>query len=210
MDATSLETSNGEAVATSVRVVGAAPEKKRWPRADALAVAKELCVALKPACAQMIVAGSLRRRKPDVGDVEILFVPRMEVRPVDMFESKPFSLADEVIEWLLATGRLAKRPSTLGVFAWGAKNKLALHVSGMPVDLFTATPENWWNYVVCRTGPAESNTRIATLAQQRGYKWNPYGQGFTRLSDGEIIPMGSEAEVFAFVGLEYREPVDRT
>ena len=198
------------AISDEHRVVGAATEKKRWPRADALIVAKELCVALKPACEQMIVAGSLRRRKADVGDVEILFVPKMEVRPVDMFESKPFSLADEVIERLLATGRLSKRPSTLGHFAWGAKNKLALHATGLPVDLFTATPENWWNYVVCRTGPADSNTRIASLAQQRGYKWNPYGSGYTRLSDSEIIPMGSEAEVFAFVGLEYREPADRT
>jgi hypothetical protein len=29
--------------------------------------------------------------------------------------------------------------------------------TGIPVDLFAATEDNWWNYLVCRTGPADSN-----------------------------------------------------
>lgn len=36
---------------------------------------------------------------------------------------------------------------------YGSKNKLMRHrASGIPVDLFSATTANWFNYLVCRTG----------------------------------------------------------
>ena len=71
--------------------------KQKFPRADALSVAKKLCDALKPVCARIIVCGSLRRRKPTVGDVEVLFVPRLETRQVDMFSCQSISLAEETV-----------------------------------------------------------------------------------------------------------------
>ena len=144
-----------------------------------------------------------------MGDVEILYIPRMEERQADLLSSCLVSLADEEIERMVAEGILAKRLSKTGAPAWGEKNKLAVHRSGIPVDLFRTSPESWWNYLVCRTGPAESNTRIASEAKWRGYRWNPYGTGFTKLEDGTVTPMNSEHEVFAFVGLPYYEPWER-
>lgn len=183
--------------------------KQRWPRAEALPVAREICIRLKPHCERLIVAGSLRRCSPTVGDVEILYVPRMEERPFDFFSTHMVSLADEEIARMLVDGTLTKRPSITGTTAWGEKNKLAIHRSLIPVDLFRATDEAWWNYLVCRTGPADSNKRIAMAAQQRGYRWSPYGSGFVRLSDGVEIPVNSESEVFEFVGMPGAEPKDR-
>lgn len=185
------------------------PPKVKWPRAAALEVARELCIRLKPFCDQLIVAGSLRRRKLEVGDVEILYVSKQEERPLDLLATAPVSLADEEIARMLADGTLVKRPSKTGGTAWGDRNKLAIHRSGIPVDLFRTVPESWWNYLVCRTGPADSNTRIATEAKRRGYRWNPYGIGFTKPADGTVTPMDSEAAVFAFVGLPYAEPWER-
>jgi len=188
-------------------------EKKRYPRAEALAVAEELTAALAPVCSRIAVAGSLRRGKPTVGDVELLFVPRFEERPHELWKPLQFNLAEEEIGNLLARGTLAKRPSIKGTFAWGAKNKLALHRNGIPVDLFTATAANWWNYLVCRTGPAESNMLIAMEAQKRGWKWNPYDAGFSRggplAGEREEHAVTSEEDVFAFVGLPYHPPEER-
>ena len=183
--------------------------KRRWPRADALAVAREICARLSPHCERLVVAGSLRRKKQDVGDVEILYISRLEERQADLLTTEMVSLADEEIARMLADGTLSKRPSRTGGTAWGSKNKLALHRSGLPVDLFRTAAESWWNYLVCRTGPADSNTRIATEAQRRGYQWNPYSSGFTRLADGTTFPMQSEEAVFAFVGLPYCAPEGR-
>lgn len=141
-----------------------------------------------------------------MGDVEILYISRMGERQADMFSTEWVSLADEEIERMLAEGVLVKRLSKIGGPAWGKKNKLAVHRSGVPVDLFQTTAESWWNYLVCRTGPADSNTRIASEAQRQGHKWNPYGAGFTRLGDGGMIAMDSEEAVFSFVGLPYHPP----
>lgn len=190
-------------------VPGPASAKRRWPRDVALDVARELLDRLKPHCDRLVVAGSLRRRKPDVGDVEILYIPCLCERRADLFSTLHESLADEEIHRMLGDGTLAMRPSKTGVTSWGEWNKLAVHRSGVPVDLFRTRLDSWWNYLVCRTGPAASNARIAMEAQRRGYKWNPYGSGFTHLNSGTLIPMPSEEAVFAFVGLPFVQPWER-
>ena len=189
------------------------PEKRRYIHADAMAVARELVEALRPVTERVIVAGSLRRGKNLVGDVEILFVPRFEKRRVDFFDDELGDLAEDAIRGMLHGGVLEMRINAIGGHSWGLKNKLAVHrASGIPVDLFTATRENWWNYLVCRTGPKESNEAICLAAQARGWKWNPYGAGFSRTVEGGrllVHKVTSEREVFEFVGLIHREPEDR-
>lgn len=188
--------------------------KAKFPRAAALAVAKELCDALRPLPARLIVAGSLRRRKDEVGDVEILFVPLfVNTHPHDLFAPPRLaSRVDHRLLLMLDVGTLKKRPNKAGGFAWGEKNKLAVHAAtGIPVDLFTATEENWFNYLVCRTGPAESNVRIASAALAKGWEWNPYDSGFSRAGGlgVETHTVASEREVFEFVGLPFKEPWER-
>lgn len=192
------------------------PAKPKFPRSLALQAAKEICDALKPVCERLTVAGSLRRRKPFVGDVEILFVPRLERLPdlgqTDFLaapEPKFKNLAEQVIEQLVTRAVIIQRKNKDGHIAWGAKNKLALHTTtDVPVDLFTATAENWWNYLVCRTGGAQNNIRIASAAQKKDWQWNPYSAGFTD-QEGNPVPVTSEQDVFRLVGLPYLEPHER-
>ena len=168
----------------------------------------DLWANLRPCRLLAGIPGPLAGRGPD--DVEILFVPRMEERPVDMFATQSFSLAEEAIQRLLDAGALTKRPNITGGTTWGDKNKLALHAaSGIPVDLFTATEDNWFNYLVCRTGPAQSNQRIAIAAHNLGWQWNPYGPGFIHRTSNEQRACHSEEAVFAFVGLPFLPPEDR-
>ena len=205
----------------------AATAKVRFPFAVAWTIAEELRETLAPASERIVIAGSLRRRKPDVGDIELLYIPRVvPLRdPDDMFADRTANLADLVIRYLESVGALERRKNVNGSEMFGPKNKLMRHVrSGINVDLFAATPENWFNYLVCRTGPAESNMRIATAAQARGWKWNPYGAGFSVAAvsdrrdadDGRrsetaatVLAVHSERAVFEFAGLEYREPWER-
>jgi len=183
--------------------------RTRYPAETAMRVAAELCAAFKPACGRLIVAGSLRRRKPAVGDVEILY-QALTVRrpdPHDMFAILTVNLADEVIAALEASGVLARRPSVTGTTIFGPQNKLMLHVAtGLPVDLFAVAEASWYNYLVCRTGPADSNIRIAAAAKALGYRWNPYGPGFISLACNTVHPMASEEAVFDFVGLPCTPP----
>lgn len=185
---------------------------KKWPVDEARAVAEEIAECLAAGCERVQVAGSIRRRKPMVGDAEVLYIPRhaVEPDPNDMFASRDVNLADRAIADMERAGVLERRTNQLGRTTFGALIKLMRHrASGLPVDLFEATPANWVNYLVCRTGPADSNTRIASAAKARGWKWAPYSPGFEREDGAQVRAMTSEREVFEFVGLPYAEPDGR-
>jgi DNA polymerase/3'-5' exonuclease PolX len=193
--------------------------KTKYPRAEALAVARQLVQCLQPCCSRLIVAGSLRRRKAQVGDVEILYIPTVVSGPdmADLF-GPPLShnAADVALAALQEKGVLGRRLNAVGSAMWGERNKLAVHLeSGIPVDLFAASPQNWWNLVVCRTGGMQSNIAICQAAIARGWKWEPYSEGFRRPHPERngsplVNPVMSEREVFDFVGLGYREPWERS
>lgn len=184
-------------------------DKKKYPREQAIAVAIELQNQLAPYCERIEIAGSLRRGKSHVGDVELLFIPRLESRQQDFFTSAPVDLAAEKIGHLLADGILAKRPSVTGVFTWGTNNKLAIHLpTGVPVDLFSTTVEKWWVSLVIRTGSKDTNLRLTTGAQKQNATLNAYGSGVT-WSDGTQTNATSERHVFELCRVPYLEPEDR-
>ena len=183
--------------------------KQRFPRAAALDVVRELIPVLTPACERIIVAGSLRRRKADVGDIELLYVPRLGLVRQGLFDGEQ-NMADLAIAELEKCCVLSRRTNVNGSEMFGQKNKLMRHtISGIPIDLFATTAEAWANYLVCRTGGAESNVHIAAAAKRQGMRWNPYGVGFTRLSDSQVLPVANEQDVFGIAGLPYLEPWER-
>lgn len=194
-----------------------APVKRRFPRAIAIEAAEEVRALLAPATepGRLVIAGSLRRGKVEVGDVEIVYVPRIGIEEVGLFRDKvPVNFAEKVIAAMVATGLIAPRLTVDGRQTWGQKNKLAVHVrTGVPIDLFSTSLIAWHNYLVCRTGPAELNARIATLAIEKGWNWAPYEHGFKRVNsvtganDWHVVK--SEEDVFAFVGLPYLPPEQR-
>jgi DNA polymerase/3'-5' exonuclease PolX len=192
--------------------MGGGVSKRRYVWGKAQAVAEEICALLRPGCLRIEIAGSLRRRKSDVGDIEILYIPILQAAkdPEDLFAMRSVDCAEDGIRVMVATGILERRLNTLGRETYGPLNKLMLHVaSGIPVDLFAATEENWFNYLVCRTGPTDLNARIATAAQSIGWMWNPYGSGFTAKDNGQVARVETEQDVFDFVGLPYQEPEAR-
>jgi DNA polymerase/3'-5' exonuclease PolX len=192
-------------------------DKKKFPRALALSVANQIVERLTPQCHRIVIAGSLRRKKDLVGDIEIVYVPRIALMadPEDLFGNpKPGSLVDLLLKGLIEAGSLAKRLNVLGSETWGPSNKLAVAVkSGVPVDFFATTEEAWFNYLVSRTGGAESNTRIASAALRMGWKWHPTESGFENISGSSsmsVFRVRSERDVFEFVGLPFLEPEERS
>ncbi len=190
--------------------------KIKHPRALALEVAKELMAALRPLCEpeRFIFAGSLRRLKPEVGDIEVVYVPRIEPRPDKSDLLQPLihtNLVNEQLDGWLEAGVITKRVGERGGTAWGASNKLAVHVAaGIGLDFFQANKRNFWTLLVCRTGSAENNTRICNAAIARGQQWDPY-KGFLDRSTKELLFVpGSEQALFQYVGLPYLEPKERS
>lgn len=183
--------------------------KTKFPRELALPVAEDLQKILAPHCHRIAIAGSLRRQKSEVGDIEILFVPRFDERPDGLFDTRRIDVASEVIDGLLAKGVLAQRPNVNGAFTWGERNKLAKHIpSGIPVDFFATTEENWWVSLVIRTGSKETNMLLTTGANKQNASLRAYGCGVT-WSDGTTTPATSEQHVFEMCRVPYKGPAQR-
>lgn len=181
------------------------------PLATAIELAEQMKALLAPVVERIAIVGSVRRRKAVVGDVELLFIPKIESRAAGLFDSEPFDLASEFIDKLVADGTLGKRlkDGTNFVAGWGAKNKLAFHrESGISLDLFSTTAENWWVSLVIRTGGKDTNLLLTTGAQKLGYTLNAYGAGVTT-RDGTVIPATSEEHVFRLCALPYKLPHER-
>lgn len=184
-------------------------DKIKFPRAEALKAARHICLQLADVTSRLICAGSLRRGKEMVGDVEILYIPLFGEARDGLFDTKKVNRADQILDQFLKEGILAKRLNKNGNETWGPSNKLAVYVpNGVPVDLFQASESNWWNYLVCRTGGKQNNINICQAAQRKGWQWHPTSRGFTN-ERGYPVTVKSERDVFEFLGLSYLEPHQR-
>jgi len=165
----------------------------------ARAIAEELKALLEPSCHRIEIAGSIRRKKPEVGDIELLCIPKF-VDGVDQL--------DREIGALVVLGILGFRRNKRGSRAYGPKNKLMVHLpSGLGVDIFSTDKKCWPVSLVVRTGGKKTNKRIATAALRRGYRFHAYGSGFST-PQGDVV-CKSEREVFEAVGLTYLQPWER-
>jgi len=162
-------------------------------------IADDLLKRLYSYCQRIEVAGSVRRQKPEVGDIELLCIPKY-VAGVDQL--------DKEIGALFVQQVLGFRRNKLGSRVYGPKNKLLRHLeSGIGVDIFSTDEQCWPIALVVRTGGKETNMRIATAALRKRWRFHAYGSGFST-PDGEIV-CHSEREVFEAVGLPYQEPWER-
>lgn len=162
-------------------------------------IVTEVKVLLEGSCDRIEVVGSIRRHKRDVGDSELLCIPKFSAG-VDLLDAEIRSLI-----WLKILGY---RLNKLGSRVYGSKNKLLLHcASGLGIDIFSTTEECWPVAMVVRTGGKATNVRISTAALMKGYQFHAYGSGFST-PHGEIV-CRSEREVFEAVGLPYPEPWER-
>jgi DNA polymerase (family X) len=171
----------------SIRRIGA-KDTGRVPAADALGVAEELCSRLRalPEADEVAYAGSLRRMRETVGDIDIL-VSSTEPGPVmAAFRSSP--LVREVI-------------------AAGEKKTSVLTVRELQADLRVVDPEVWGAALVYFTGSKAHNVRVRERAVRRDLLLNEYGL-FRRveaedgaISVGERLTSRTEADVYAALAL---------
>lgn len=188
-------------------------EKTRVPLAEAEALARQVVIMLGDDCHRIEVAGSIRRRRPDVGDVEIVCVPRLEPVAVGLFgdPGEPLNALDATCRDLLAEGSLEHRPDVNGRPAFGPRFK-RLRYDGIALDLFSVLePAQWGVILAIRTGPAEFSQRLVTTRSKGGFlpNWLKVRDGAIWSGD-EPIATPEERDVFALLGLDWIPPERRT
>lgn len=148
---------------------------------EALSLAEYVVESLKGVCEKVSYAGSLRRMKETVGDIDILAVgDRRKV--IDKFAS-----LDRVTE-VLARG----------------DTKASVLMDDRQIDLRVVESDQWGSALQYFTGSKEHNVHLRELAKEKGFKINEYG--VFRLSDGERVAGETEESVYGVLGLSYIPP----
>ena len=185
-------------------------EKRRWPLEVAESVAESLMEHLSSYCQEILVAGSIRRRKADVGDIELLCISKV-TSSQDMFGGLATNLyaLDDALEDMTRDGDLLrKRLNKVGHPTFGPSNKLLIHVpTGIPVDVFSASEKNWGMGLVVRTGPREFNVRMMARFKELGMRGHAYGGVTDR--DGSELECPDETTVFRLLGWSWIPPEER-
>jgi DNA polymerase/3'-5' exonuclease PolX len=184
----------------------------RVPLADAELVAVALASTLQPACERIQIAGSIRRQRADVGDIELVAVPRIETLPEGMFGVRSINRLTERLDMLTAAGVLAPHP--IDPKRGERYSKLLDAGSGLQVDVFSATRETFGLILLIRTGPANYSQRFVTAIRGRPALHVAGGQ-LHRGSLGcgayecEVVPTPEEADVYAAADWPFAEPETR-
>jgi DNA polymerase (family 10) len=137
-------------------------------------------------------AGSFRRRKESIGDLDLLAETDRPTVLVDEFTS--LGMVDAVIN----RGRY----------------KAAVRLQrGPQVDLMIMPPGEAGTYRIHFTGSKEHNVRLRAMARDRG--WSLSEKGYLRIGDdgepltgdaAELLTFASETEAYAFLDLPFIEP----
>jgi DNA polymerase (family 10) len=155
-------------------------------RAEKTAEAIIKCLA--PYCKpdRIVVAGSIRRRRPWVNDIDIVLIP-----------SDPWNLHQEILK--LCRPFPAK--------ASGSKI-MRIEVNSTQVDLYFADETTWTTLLLIRTGSTENNIRLCSIAKQRGWHLAADGSGLFN-QYGKRIAGDTELSIYEALGLPFQAPEER-
>lgn len=150
---------------------------------DVLPIARSLLSYLQgcPNVHRVSIAGSLRRWKETIKDIDLL---------------ASSSESTKVMEYFL------KAPGIAGVIGQGETKTSVRLTSGVQVDLRVVTDSQFPFALIYFTGSKEHNVVIRQIAQKMGLKVNEYGifKGST------LIECGDETEFYRVLGLPYIPP----
>ncbi len=159
--------------------------QERMALGRALPLAQELVRALErlPHVSRIEAAGSVRRRKDTVGDIDVLVTSSAPGTVMEAFVSLP-----QVAE----------------VLERGSTKASIRHREGIQVDLRVVEPECFGAALVYFTGSKQHNIRIREMAMKKGLKISEYG--VFRESSGRRVAGATEEEVYTAIGLPWIPP----
>ena len=146
--------------------------------------ADKIIELITPCTQKISIAGSIRRGKPFVKDIEICIIPDT---------SKLYGLHDIL--------------NQLREIKGGSKYQQYVLPSGITLDLFYATPENWGLQLAIRTGSAEFSHHVLACGWvKKGYHSK---SGILYDKDEKPTYIREEKDLFDLLELKWITPGDR-
>lgn len=158
---------------------------KRMFIGEAYSIAQELLVQLRqhPSIQQVEIAGSLRRWKETVGDIDILIT-----------SESPISVMNAVTTF----------PEVDRVLVHGPTKTSVVLKKGIQVDFRVIDPQSFGAALQYFTGSKAHNIALRRLAQQRGWKLSEYG--LFDVKTEKVIAGQTEERIYASLGIPWIPP----
>ena len=159
--------------------------QERMPLGTALPLGDEIARALRavPGVRAVALAGSLRRRRDTVGDIDVLVTSKRPAAVMHAFLALP-QVAD--------------------VVEHGPTKAAIRHRAGIQVDLRVVEPEAFGAALAYFTGSKQHNIHIREMGRKKGLTISEYG--VFRAKSGRRVAGATEEEVYAAVGLPWIAP----
>ena len=157
--------------------------------ADAIARKMTALLEKLPGVESITAAGSLRRGRETVGDLDMLITGKCCTS-----EPQRNKVIDEILNF----------PGILEVLAKG-ENKVSFKLrSGMQVDVRLLPPESFGAAMQYFTGSKNHNVSLRQRALKQGYTLNEYG--LVRMEDNKRVAGKTEEEIYTKLGLAFIAP----
>ncbi len=158
-------------------------------------ISNKVTEMIAPYCDRIQVAGSIRRKKPFVHDIDIILIPNNQ-------------------------GQLLYQLQSMGTLAAKGEKLLRVNPSkwGIQIDIYVATPETWATLLLIRTGSARHNIKLCSLAKTKGMTLKADGTGLIKWAlnqteyenaADERVAGDTEESIFQELGLAYVPPEKR-
>lgn len=159
--------------------------------ARASEISRRVVGGLSSFCERIEVAGSIRRQRPFVHDIDIVCIPS-------------------------APGAFIGALQQLGQIKTGGGKNIRVQLPEIMLDVYVATPGTWSTLLLIRTGSAKHNVYLCTRARSKGMKLHADGSGLFKVKGilagspvEERIAGDTEESIFQALGLGYKDPADR-
>lgn len=178
--------------------------------------ADDIIEALQPHCERIEVAGSIRRKKPQVGDIEIICQPTLVA---DGLFGGDFQRSPAFIHIITRLGKIIKGNPHTGRY-------VQVQISSITVDIFIPEPHDYFRQLAIRTGSAEYAREVIACGWLRHGWCGTTNAGLRKIADcqkqddgktwkcihtdGPLPPAWeSEQEFFQWIGVPWIEPEKR-
>ena len=198
------------------------------PYQVASSIASEIMRGLAPHCERIALAGSLRRLRPTVHDIDLIAIPRLTSKS-SLFGRSKLAETDFMSALLdfaedddgnaranCAGDKIIRFKARGDLFRLSVDCYIAQEIQ---VDCYIATPETFATLLLIRTGSAEHNIWLAQRAKACGGKLHADGSGLElpgqydpvaqRVVNMRVLRAQTEEEIFKALGLPLPLPADR-
>ena len=147
-----------------------------------IALAKRIVKQLKPFCRRIQIAGSIRRKNPNPGDIDIVLIPKTKEKLEEFMQKK-------------------------GKFIQGGEHESTWKIEGVKVELYYTTNDEWGATLLAYSSKKGAEIGLRIIARFKGFKLTQHGL-FNRKT-GKRIAGKTEKEIYGALRRRYKEAWER-